>query len=483
MSIIKIGFGGSCHWCTEAIFQSLIGVKEVKQGWISSVDENESFSEAVIVSFNPDEISLTVLIEIHLHTHSCTANHSMREKYRSAIYYFNDEEKNSAIDIIKQLQPDFNNQIITQVLPFSNFKLNIEEQLNYYHSNPEKPFCQNTINPKLSYLIKNFSKVIDKKKLSHLDVSDIGLGTAAIGRPVYINVNENSEKKEYNTVAEYKQNGVNFIKNAHKLGITHFDTSPGYGIAEDMLIDFLKENNTSGITVSTKWGYTYVANFEKEAIQHEIKDHSYEKLITQWEKSKQLLPNLNLYQIHSVTLESDVLDNFKIIEELYKIKKENNIDIGLSTSGPFQKEVVVKASQVKENGVPLFTSFQFTFNILDQSMKEAEDLLMDKKIIIKEALANGRLLSKEFQQYKKKKKKLDELANKYKTTQDAIAIRFCMDSYPGSITLSGANSEEHLTSNLIAKKFKLTMNELESFKEFALDSKIYWDERKQLKWN
>ena len=134
-------------------------------------------------------------------------------------------------------------------------------------------------------------------------------------------------------------------------------------------------------------------------MQHEIKDHSYEKLITQWEKSKQLLPNLNLYQIHSVTLESDVLDNFKIIEELYKIKKENNIDIGLSTSGPFQKEVVVKASQVKENGVPLFTSFQFTFNILDQSMKEAEDLLMDKKIIIKEALANGRLLSKEFQQY------------------------------------------------------------------------------------
>ena len=62
-------------------------------------------------------------------------------------------------------------------------------------------------------------------------------------------------------------------------------------------------------------------------------------------------------------------------------------------------------------------------------------------------------------------------------------FRNVADSYPGSITLSGANSEEHLTSNLIAKKFKLTMNELESFKEFALDSKIYWDERKQLKWN
>lgn len=76
----KIGLGGSCHWCTEAIFQSLIGVLKVEQGWISSEKGNTSFSEAVIVYFDDSIMSLNTLIEIHLYTHSCTSNHSMREK-------------------------------------------------------------------------------------------------------------------------------------------------------------------------------------------------------------------------------------------------------------------------------------------------------------------------------------------------------------------------------------------------------------------
>ena len=43
--IQKIAFGGGCHWCTEAVFQSLIGVQNVAQGWVQSTDENDSFSE------------------------------------------------------------------------------------------------------------------------------------------------------------------------------------------------------------------------------------------------------------------------------------------------------------------------------------------------------------------------------------------------------------------------------------------------------
>ena len=90
-SISKIGFGGGCHWCTEAIFQSLIGVENVQQGWIASNGDNSSFSEAVIVEYNATIIPIEVLIEIHLHTHKSTSSHSMRKKYRSAIYVFNKE--------------------------------------------------------------------------------------------------------------------------------------------------------------------------------------------------------------------------------------------------------------------------------------------------------------------------------------------------------------------------------------------------------
>ena len=60
----KIALGGGCHWCTEAVFQSLIGVHKVEQGFVASTDENTSFSEAVIVHFSPEAISLQTLIEI-----------------------------------------------------------------------------------------------------------------------------------------------------------------------------------------------------------------------------------------------------------------------------------------------------------------------------------------------------------------------------------------------------------------------------------
>ena len=154
----KIGFGGSCHWCTEAIFQALAGVSEVQQGWIASAQPNDSFSEAVIIEFNPALIPLATLIEIHLYTHSCTSNHNMRSKYRSAIYYFSSEQKIEASAVLITLKTEFIAPIITKVLPFLQFKLNKEEYLNYYKSNPEKPFCENYITPKLKLLLNRYAK-------------------------------------------------------------------------------------------------------------------------------------------------------------------------------------------------------------------------------------------------------------------------------------------------------------------------------------
>jgi peptide-methionine (S)-S-oxide reductase len=170
MLITKIGFGGSCHWCTEAIFASLNGVEKVDQGWISADGENDGFSEAVIVHFDDTIISLKALIEVHLHTHSCTAQHSMRKKYRSAVYYFTslqgiEEQVNESL---KQFQEDFDNKIITKVLPVVNFKLNHASFLDYYYSNPEKPFCENVINPKLKLLLSKFPKHSNQTKLYHL---------------------------------------------------------------------------------------------------------------------------------------------------------------------------------------------------------------------------------------------------------------------------------------------------------------------------
>ena len=102
--LTQIAFGGGCHWCTEAVFQSLIGVSQVEQGFVASIDENSGFSEAVIVHFDAAKISLAVLIEIHLHTHKSTVNHSMRAKYRSAVYTFSEAQRHVVKSQLELLQ-------------------------------------------------------------------------------------------------------------------------------------------------------------------------------------------------------------------------------------------------------------------------------------------------------------------------------------------------------------------------------------------
>lgn len=168
--INRIAFGGGCHWCTEAIFQSLKGVEKVEQGYVSSVGKNSSFSEAVIVHYN-DGILIKNLIEIHLHTHKSTSNHTMREKYRSAIYTFSVKQKKEAIFILESFQPEFKNELITQVLPFSEFKASRESIQNYYQKNPNKPFCATYINPKLQVLLTSYSSYLREAKISQLKTS------------------------------------------------------------------------------------------------------------------------------------------------------------------------------------------------------------------------------------------------------------------------------------------------------------------------
>lgn len=484
MGIKKIGLGGSCHWCTEAIFQSLIGVEEVLQGWIAATNENERFSEAVIISYNENAITLKTLIEIHLHTHSCTSNHSMREKYRSAIYYFNLDQKEEANKALSKLQSDFQDKILTQIIPYKDFKLNKEEQLNYYLKNPEKPFCQNMINPKLKLIMKTFSKAVNHEKLSHLKESKIGLGTAAIGRPLYINIKEeNNRKKNELNFNIFKEEGLTFLNEAFKAGVTHFDSSPGYGIAEEMLIDFSKDKSLNDLSISTKWGYTYVANFNEKAKTHEIKDHSLEKLNEQWKNSKRLLPFLKTYQIHSVTTDSDVLGNKDVINRLIEIKNKYNLEIGLSTSGEDQIEVIKQAISLNNKTNSLFSTFQVTFNLLDQSLLTIKDEIKFYNIIIKESLANGRIIASKNDRYAALQKKLALLAQKYRVTEDAIAIRYCMDAINGSIVLIGANNLKHLNQNLKARTFKLTNQEISELKSFEISPKDYWEERKKLVWN
>lgn len=152
----KLGFGGGCHWCTEAVFQSILGVTSVQQGWIGSLPPYDSLSEAVLVSFD-DRISFERLIEIHLLTHSSTSNHSRREKYRSAIYYLNEIDEALITDSIRRIGDRESLTFITQALPFQQFQLNREDFLDYYQRNKTAPFCEAYIHPKLALIREKFA--------------------------------------------------------------------------------------------------------------------------------------------------------------------------------------------------------------------------------------------------------------------------------------------------------------------------------------
>ncbi len=315
-------------------------------------------------------------------------------------------------------------------------------------------------------------------------INSIGFGTAAIGRPQYINIKQ--ESSEAIGLSDFRKKGWETIENAYQQGIRYFDTAPGYGLAEELLIDWLKTKNDSTIQVATKWGYTYTANFDPNATQHEVKEHSLFKLNEQWEKSQLLLPHLKIYQIHSATFESGVLENKEILKKLLELKKAHKIEVGITTSGDNQIDVIKKALEVTVEGNSLFDAFQVTYNILDQSVTDVANMLKErnKKMILKEALANGRVFpNSKYPKYKALYTALQKLAKKYQVGIDAIAIRFCIDTLNPFMVLSGAADKTQVVENLKANTFQLESNEIKLLKSFKVAPKKYWEERKKLSWN
>ncbi len=312
----------------------------------------------------------------------------------------------------------------------------------------------------------------------------MGLGTAALGRQQYINLP--LRNKPTFDLASFRQDGLRILETAYQEGIRYFDTAPGYGMAEQLVSNWALDKNDPTIEIATKWGYTYVANFDPNATQHEIKEHSLAKLDAQWSSSKDLLPLLTTYQIHSATFESGVLQNKSILARLLELKDQFNLLIGITTSGPNQIEVLKKSLDIDLKGKGLFDVFQITYNVFDQSIGPMAETIKDqkKRLIIKEALANGRIFpNPDYANYKEAYQKLDLLAQKYKVGADAIAIRFNMDSIPVYKVLSGASKPAHIHANLQALNFELEQEDLESLKELATDPRYYWEERKALAWN
>jgi aryl-alcohol dehydrogenase-like predicted oxidoreductase len=317
-------------------------------------------------------------------------------------------------------------------------------------------------------------------------VTPIGLGMAALGRPGYVNLGHAEDlESDYDATAMERRAHV-VLDAAWEAGVRYFDAARSYGQAERFLGSWLSSRNPHNVTIGSKWGYTYTAGWQVDAEVHEVKEHSLQVLERQWRESKELLgDSLSLYQIHSATLDSGVLDNQEVLSELARLRAQG-IRIGLSLSGAAQVETLRKAVPIALDGVRLFDSVQATWNLLEPSAGPAlsEARAAGMGIIIKEALANGRLTDRNTDPaFAAKLEILKRQASQLNTTVDALALAVCLYQPWVDVVLSGAATVSHLLSNLTALQLKLDDEALAGLSTLAEPTEFYWEKRKRMAWN
>jgi aryl-alcohol dehydrogenase-like predicted oxidoreductase len=308
---------------------------------------------------------------------------------------------------------------------------------------------------------------------SGLPVTRIGLGLAALGRPAYINLGHALDVAGETDVAALERHAHAVLDAAYAGGVRYFDAARSYGKAEAFLSDWLSERGLGreDVTVGSKWGYTYTADWRVDVNVHEVKDLTAATFRRQLGETRQLLGRyLRLYQIHSATLESGVLEDVEVREELAALRA-TGVLVGLTTSGPRQADTIERALAVGG-----FDCVQSTWNLLERSAGPALAAAHEAGwgVIVKEALANGRLTDRGVVDA------LAAAAREAGATPDAVALASVLAQPWVDVVLSGATTARQLESNLGALGLEI---DAAAFDGLIEDPESYWEKRSALPWN
>ena len=305
----------------------------------------------------------------------------------------------------------------------------------------------------------------------------LSLGLAALGRPAYLTLGHGDDVTD-SSVDGMRCLTFEVLDLAYDSGLRHLDTAHSYGLAEVFLSEWLRTRHLSDLSVTSKWGYTYVGGWRTGDHPQEIKELSWDTYRRQMPRSLDLLGgNLVGYQIHSATVESGVLDNTEILDAMAALA-DRGLLIGISTSGPSQGDAVRQAVRLAENGDVPFSFVQSTWNLFEPSV---EDALLDAAaegfgIIIKEALANGRLVRGPFPE------EVSRVAGKLGVGPDAVCIAAAASLPFRPVVLSGAVSTTQLRSNLRAAEVTLGPGDWAALRSLAQAPSRYWKDRAALPW-
>jgi len=224
--------------------------------------------------------------------------------------------------------------------------------------------------------------------------SRLGIGLAAVARPAYITSGREADLGGHRDVDDLRVRTEAVLDAAYAAGIRYVDVARSYGRAEEFLAGWLQHHpEIDDVEIGSKWGYRYVGGWRVDAPVHEVKDHSLAAFTEQLAETAALLgPRLAIYHVHSATPDTGVLDDAALHRALAGLR-DRGVRVGVSTSGPAQADAVRRALEIQVDGAPLFTSIQSTWNVLEPSVGAAlaEAAATGARVIVKEAVANGRL--------------------------------------------------------------------------------------------
>ncbi len=311
----------------------------------------------------------------------------------------------------------------------------------------------------------------------------LGLGLAALGRPAYITLGRERDlgSGKQRPVEVMRARTHAMLDAAWRAGIRYYDTARSYGLAERFLGEWFDRRpartakRRREATVSSKWGYRYVADWKLDAPTHEVKDHSLSALDEQWPLTLDALDGApDVYLIHSVTPESPALGDTALLDRLRDIA-EQGVRVGLSTSGPRQSDVVDAALALAATP---FSAVQSTVNLLEPSALPSLQRAHDAGwlVIAKEVFANGRLTSTA---------NAPELAaallERTSATPESAALGWALAQPAIDVALTGAVTEQQLATNLAARP--LESGQLDALATLVEHAEQYWAARSQLAWS
>ena len=311
----------------------------------------------------------------------------------------------------------------------------------------------------------------------------LGLGLAALGRPGYLNLGHGADLGPDKGRDDLRDHTWAMLDAAWDAGLRVFDAARSYGRAEEFLGGWLRTRGHAPdtLTVGSKWGYTYVADWRSDAPVHEVKDHSLATLERQWPETLSALGRApDLYLIHSATLDSGVLDDEQVLARLAELGTQG-VRVGLSTSGPRQAETLRRALATRVNGAGPFRAVQATWNLLEPSAGAAlaEAHAAGWTVVVKEGVANGRLSARGVTGQGDVPAPLAAEARRLDVTPDAVALAAALQQPWVNIVLSGASTAEQLRQNLRALHLEV---DLAALSTLAQPAETYWRERSALSW-